>query len=250
MCWRSSRNKMKRSLFITAIAALVLLLPFGYAQAAEVKCELGKVKELPEAKGKTDLELRRELLGNTLQCANEEATHLRDTLKALEVKDQEVSATKDKFIDFLNQAVEYYDTEKGKVAAADIAGNKDLAKQIMDFRNNNYQPVAKEAGNMVVWQKNQVVIQTSRNRLDQLREAARIYKIDSEESIKKLLDEAQRNQEKAEDMNWKARQGLITSTPPEVTVVFIKDSLSALGDAYQNFFDLSNEIKDLVPMAR
>ena len=66
--------------------------------------------------------------------------------------------------------------------------------------------------------------------------------------MKNFWSDAERNVWDAERLNEDARSSLGRFDDPEVSLAIIKNSLQALSLTYQNFFDLSESVKQIVPL--
>jgi hypothetical protein len=249
---------MKKNLFLTGlVAGLIVLLPQGQASAA-VKCDLtAQANALAEARKKNDgtsagikgeLAVRKTVLKDTIDCSSQEVKTLQASVKALDPKDEDILTVRDRFASRLQDAIDHYAELTGKIDDLGLRGSRDMARNLIDWRTGSYLPIADEAGNVVIWTRNQPLFDTAQNRLNQIGQTLRTLKLFESDDVKALYEKSQANLEKALELNAIARSALVEDLPAEVTTPKIKASLEGLSATYKNFFELSEAAKKLLPL--
>jgi hypothetical protein len=249
---------MKKNLFLAGlVAGLIVLLPQGNASAA-AKCDLSaQANALAEARKKNDgtsagvkaeLAVRKTVLKDTIDCSIQEVKTLQASVKALDPKDKEIVTVRDRFAARLQDAIDHYADLGPKIDDLGLKGSKDMARSLIDWRNGSYLPIADEAGNVVIWTRNQPLFDTAQNRLNQIGQNLRTLKLFESDDVKALYEKSQANLEKAVELNKIARAALIEDLPVEETTPKIKASLEGLSATYKSFLGLSDAAKKLLPL--
>lgn len=251
---------MRNKPLLIGLVALFLAFGLPAARAAEhsANCDLservellGEVKKKADgsvAGVKTEAEVRRELLKKVIECAIADSKTLQSTVRDLDSKDEDILKIKARFTSSLDRLLEYYADQEIRAKDVGLQGSKIMAKNLKNWRENTYAPMAEETTVLVLWVKNQSLFATAKNRLDQITQTVKALKLMDEENIKKLLDEAGANYKEAAALNAGAKQGLLDSIPSSESIGRIKGSLEALAKTYKNFFDLSEAVKKLLPI--
>lgn len=195
-----------------------------------------------------ELRLRKDILRKIVDCSVTEVQKLEDTTRNLPEPNNNVAFLKSKFLDRLGEAVDYYNLQKSKVDDVGLQGSKDLAKNLRTWRANTYAPLAADAGNLIVWVKNQDLFATADWRFRQITQTVNSLNLLDQEDIRTYYNEAQQRLNQAKALNDDAGLSLGRTSSPDDTANKIKASLSALSDTYQTFFDLSTAVKKLLPI--
>ncbi|KKW45315.1 MAG: hypothetical protein A3A43_03155 [Candidatus Liptonbacteria bacterium RIFCSPLOWO2_01_FULL_56_20] len=248
-----------RSLSIGLCAGLITLLGAYSARAAESECRFGEQLDALAAVQKTaaenslealraELVLRKNILSSITDCGIRDAKNLLRGLNLVAVSEQSAAPLRDQFAARLNQAIEYYELQKSRLDDLGLQATKDTAKNMREWRRSIYTPLADRAGNFIIWTKNQALIRAAKNRLSQVNQTIQTLKLADYEEVKNFWSDAERNVWDAERLNEDARSSLGRFDDPEVSLAIIKNSLQALSLTYQNFFDLSESVKQIVPL--
>lgn len=247
-----------KSIIFIGLLATFLASGLPTAKAASADCELReRVGVLSETKKKadgsaigvkTEVQIRRELLKKVIECAIADSKTLQATVRDLDSKDADIVKIKERFVATLDRLLEYYADQDNRAKDVGLQGSKIMAKNLKDWRENTYAPMAEETAALVLWVKNQSLFSTAENRLAQITQTIKALKLMDEEDIKKLLEEAAANYHEAEGLNANAKQGLLESIPSSESIGRIKGSLESLSATYKSFFDLSEAVKKLLPI--
>ena len=194
-----------------------------------------------------ELAARRALLTKTIACAKADARTLQDNLNGLSINDDE-KTLRSQLSGKLDDAMNYYDLELGKVSGAGLAGTRAIAQEVLDWRNANYDPLAAQVANFILWSENQNLFQTAENRLNRIRNiVAFVEQAAPQNDLQADFASAEALVQSASDENERAKTALLQSLPPDQSLALIQQSLQALSDAYQKFFDASTIIQTLLP---
>lgn len=250
--------KYKKLTFLILVIAAVPMAYADFSYAAEGKCDfLNKTENFSLTKKKSDgsseavkseLQSRKELMLLVLDCAQDEVRALEKSVKELEVKDQEVKATKERMAEELGKAIGFYDSQKKAVQDLGIRGSKDMAKTVLEWRTYSYNPLAGSIANLIVWQKNQPLFDAANRRFDQISQMIKSLKLIDEEEISSIYKEGEDKLKQANSANLSAKEGIVRGGSKEEVSESIKTSLETLADTYKAFFELSEAVKSFIPI--
>jgi hypothetical protein len=249
-----------KRIIITGIVFLVLA-GAGTALAASnpPACSLNKadIKKLDAIQGATaidytgriraELAIRKGLLSTTLDCTIKEAKILESNINGISINDPDVQRLQQRVITQAANAVSYYESQKPGVNDLGLQGSRDFAANLKSWREGNYQPLVKQGQNLVVWSHDQTLMQTAQNRMNQVNHAMGLLSIIDNEDMQTPWKDAQGNFKNALDLNQRATMSLKLIDDPDISLNLMKSSLEALSKTYQNFFDLSEALKKVVP---
>ncbi len=186
-----------------------------------------------------ELATRKALLTRTIVCAKADAQSLENDLGRLQIN-EDAAMLRTRLMGKLNDAINYYDIELAKVNDAGIAGTRGVAKEVLDWRASNYEPLAAQAANFTVWVQNQNLFNTAGNRLRAVENIVSLLEqTEPRGDIRNALASAQTLVRTASDKNQAAKNALLQMLPPDQSLTLITQSLQSLSDAYQKFFDIS-----------
>ncbi|MEK7180808.1 MAG: hypothetical protein AAB738_00540 [Patescibacteria group bacterium] len=188
---------------------------------------------------KAELALRQKILGKVLDCAVQEAEVLKTRLEETNVKDAEVTAAKLKLNIEIDQVILLYKNRAKTVKDLGIYGSKSLAGQLSEWRLFNYNDLVSRVANIISWNNSQGAIDLVEKRLDNIKKAFIDLKV-VDPSLEKIMQTAEDNLKKAEDMNELARRAIVNSYQVDQQLVMIRDSLEAIAGVYKNFFEVSD----------
>lgn len=254
-------NKYSRC--IVAIIAVATL--FGSATsvfAAEEKevqkCEFTSSKDsLSDSRKKSDgsinaikdeLTIRKEMLRQIIVCAKEDVTILQKNVKDLSSDDKEIILAQKRIVEELQKAISFYDSQEKFIDSIGLKGSKDIAKNIKDWRIYSYNPLAGNAGNLIMWNKNQPLFNAAEKRLEQISQMVKSLKLIEEEEIAKSFESGSQQLSEALKLNTAARNSLVNGAQNEEVSTNIKKSLEILADTYKTFFELSESVKKILPI--
>ena len=248
-------------------AMLLLFLPiFSYAAPATAEnasasvCQFdAKIKELASAIANhpldemeellAELKLRKSILKDTIDCALIEVDELYSQLNIQGIKERKAADMQARFLSVLDEATQYYERQRSRIADLGLRGTKDLAKEIADWRSNMFSPQRDRIVNFVLWTHNQPLFAAATARRDSLGSTMRLFKILNDKDVQTLFNEATNGLAQAQNLNTQAESNLFNfSSGPQETLALIQNSLRALADTYQKFLELSDTINKLLPL--
>ncbi len=191
---------------------------------------------------KKELAVRKELLGETMDCAIEEVTSVKTDLSGVTVSDPAIQHLESQLMSQLDNAENYLTLQKSKINDLGLQGSKDFAKVIGEWRDGNYKPAAQNANNLIIWANNQALFQSAQTRINQVSATMALLKIVDNDEIQNLWNEAQVNFGSALKENETAETDLGTFAPPDESSNHIKSSLDFLSSTYKNLLDISGMI--------
>ncbi len=191
---------------------------------------------------KLELAIRKQLLGQTMDCAIMEVENIKADLSDVTVNDPLMQNLKNRLMGQLDNAGNYFALQKSKINDLGLRGSKDFAKDINEWRDGNYKPTAKNVNSLLVWTNNRGLFQSAETRINQISKTMTLLKIVSNDEIQNLWNEAQTNFGNALKENAAAKTSLGEFAPSEESSGHIKSSLDYLSLAYKNFLNLADTL--------
>jgi hypothetical protein len=193
-----------------------------------------------------ELNARKVLLVRTITCAKADAQSLQNDLNGLATSG-DTKTIQSQLSDKLNGAANYYDIELTKVDGAGISGTQSIAREVLDWRAANYEPLANQVANLTLWLQNQALFNTAKDRLNQMKSLVSfIGQVAPNADLQSSIGNAEATFQAASDENQAAKDALLRSLPPDATLALLKGSLQSLSDMYQKFFDISSVMQKLL----
>jgi DNA repair ATPase RecN len=222
-------------------------------QAAEASCNFeGQFKELASTQESNnfdylaslmaELRIRKNLLRGVLDCSIAEAESLRASLAALKPNAPDMEFLRNRFYERIGETKDYYQVQQSRINDLGIQGTKDVAKNIKEWRLNQYASLVDGSTQLIIWTKNQELFQAAQKRFHDIEQTVRFFNLVDNTEMKELLTKAAESLYKAQSANEAAKEALKRFDASENSLGLIKDSLEALSETYQIFFDLSKAI--------
>jgi hypothetical protein len=193
-----------------------------------------------------ELVARRNLLKKTIDCAEADAMQDQENLDNTPV-DQSFQELENQLSDRLSDAISYYDLQSQKVDDVGISGTESIARDVLDWRENNYAPLSENILNFITWSDNQVLFTKAVGRLAQVDNLVNSPLFSENSDLQNDYEQAAVSLKAAQDQNNQAKIALSQSLPPDQSLLLIKQSLGSLSAAYQHFFDISGLVQSLLP---
>ena len=195
---------------------------------------------------KAELAVRKQLLTETITCAQNETATLKKSLMAI-TPSQNFVTLQSQLAGQLDEATAYYALESQKVNGAGLAATEAIARDVLSWREGSYATLAENVSNFVLWSQNQAVFAVAQNRLGQVGSLVGSLPFSQNAELQSDFQEASVSLRSAQDENVQASQAFAKSLPPDQTLALIQQSLNDLAAAYQHFFDISNLAQKLLP---
>lgn len=193
-----------------------------------------------------ELAARKQLLTAIILCAEADAEGQKADLINATV-DPNFQNLKNQWLNKLDDAITYYDLQLSKVDGAGISGTESIAKEVLNWRENNYASLAENVSDFIIWSGNQVLFATADSRLAQIKNLVSSPLFSENLDVQDDYGEAAVSLTAAENENVSAKSAFAQSLPPDQPLFFIKQSLDSLSSTYQHFFDVSNLVQSLLP---
>jgi len=184
-----------------------------------------------------ELQTRKKLLGEALDCAVFEANQEKDILNTITTVSADASEIKMNLLSQIDDVLRYYATQMTLVDGLGLSGSRDFAKNLADWRNGNYKPLAQRTNYFIIWSSNQPLISTAQSRLNQIKQILDSFGLNLSNDLSSIFDKAQMSLNAAAADNQNALVAIKGSSNDALQ--FIKLSLEELSDAYQRFFEIS-----------
>lgn len=245
--------------FAFALATSVVPASALAPKDAVVDCDLnGLLKELAGIKQDgsasttaAELDLRKQLLTRSMDCNAREATALADTVASLEGNSRVSQGLKKRYEIELDKAAAHA-TEQGKAAAGlqSVVASKDFAVALKAWRTDAYNPLAWEASQLIILDRNVALANSGEARLEQLQ--AITADLEDAEGISVVRDDLNQAATLVNDADKKLNDALILlrdkpKESQEAITVAQKVGLDELSQAYRFLLDGNNKLAPLVP---
>ena len=196
----------------------------------------------------SELTLRKGILIKVVDCAFKDADTFEDALSEMSAQnaDLELQEVYEGFSRQLENVFSHYKDEKLKIEKLDIDESKVFAKNLFEWRNIHYLPLAEKIANFMMWEKNQGLIKIAERRLSQIEQTLLALELTENEDIKILFQRGKTNLQYAQVSSGRARQIFLLVNPPDDSLYLIRASLESLSETYRAFFNLSQAVKNAV----
>lgn len=194
-----------------------------------------------------ELALRKQLVGQTITCAEREAQTFQANLASTTVE-SDAQPLQAQLLSDLNGAMGFYNLQLTKLNSAGIAGTEAIAQEVFAWRASTFLPLSENVNNFILWAQNQNLFDTAQARMtDTTRAVSFLESASPNPALQSAFDSAQSSFNDAESENAAAKAALAQGVSPNQTLALIKQSLSSLSDTYQGFFNVSTEISTILP---
>ncbi len=193
-----------------------------------------------------ELSVRKRILSQAINCSINETLSLQSSIKLIETNSPELREIKNRIISRLDEIIGYYQTQSNAVSDLGIGGSKIFSANLKSWRDSNYVPMSELGKNFLVFVKNQDVLQTAQNRLNQISLTLKTLGLTDNQKISDILNQAGKNIRMANEDNGRAEDIFKRLTWPNNVSDMMISSLQRLKDAYQNFFDIGKEAQNII----
>ncbi len=195
-----------------------------------------------------ELALRKQLVGETIVCAQGEVQQLQASLAAATTTDPVGMIVQSHLAGDLAGADRYYNLELAKLDTSGIAGTEAVAQEVLAWRAGTFVPLSENVNNFILWAGSQDLFTTARARMDQTQRAVSFLESASPNvDLQNAFNGALAAFNDAASANTAARTALAQDASPDRSLALIKQSLNSLAATYQDFFTISTLIKGILP---
>lgn len=247
-----------------AIGAIVFsaLLAQPHYKASAANCDFsGSLNDLSKAQAASalndskdnimaELEIRKGILKQTLDCSADEASNLESEIKSVDTGYPTLPDIQTNLVSKLNDVLNYYQAQKNSVGDLGVEGSKIFSSNLKIWRASNYAPLADLGKNFVIFAQNQYILQTAQNRLSQINIALKTLNLSDNQAIGGDMDQAKKNLSMANSDNDEMKNEFRAMAWPNNIGDLLDSSLNHMKDAYQNFFDVSTEVQKLISASK
>lgn len=196
-----------------------------------------------------ELTARRALLIRVIDCAETNVQALQTSLSNITPANTNAASLQSQLSGKLSDALNYYNLELSKVGTAGVAGTKQIANEVLSWRTGNYDPLAAEIADFVLWSQNQAIFTTAQNRLTQIGNIVSfVEQAAPNTQLQQDYTQAQALITNAQRSNLDALNALTQFAPADQVLSSITASLQSLSDAYKQFGNISTIIQSLLPL--
>jgi hypothetical protein len=194
-----------------------------------------------------ELVVRKQLLSQTITCAQTEVSSLQSVLLAATTT-YGTQNIQSQLLSDLDGASDFYTIEKSKLNNVGIAGSKEIASEILAWRAGTYTPLEGKINNYLLWTQDQSFFNTAQARMDETQNAVNFLESTSaSQDLQNAFNTTYASFQSAKAQNAAAESALAQSLAPDQSLTLIKQSLDSLSSTYQGFFAVSDAIKALLP---
>lgn len=248
----------KNKIIIGALIAVALTTSSFRSVNAADNCDFkNNLKELTDAQTTLqlndnqenilkELSIRKKIISQAINCSINETLGLQSDIKLAETNSFELSGIKNKIISRLDEIISYYQSQNDAVSNLGIRGSKTFSANLKSWRNSNYIPILELGKNFIIFAKNQNVLQTTQNRLNQISITLKTLGLADNQKISNILNQTEKNIKTANEDNAHAEDIFRRLEWPNNVSDIIVSSLQHLKDAYQNFFDIGTEAQNII----
>ncbi|MDP3948809.1 MAG: hypothetical protein Q8Q17_02570 [bacterium] len=254
---------MQKKNFIVGVLAIMALTTsfFGRAEATDGCDFRDNLKELSSAQAALrsndsqenilkELSVRKKIISQAIDCSIRETLGLQSSVKLAEANSPALREIKNRIISRLDEIIGYYQTKNGVVGDLGIGGSKIFSANLKSWRDSNYVPVSELGNNFIVFVKNQDVLQTTQNRLNQMTLTLKTLGLADNQKINDGLNKAGKNIRMANEENLLAEDIFKRLIWPNNVSDLMVSSLQHLKDSYQNFFDIGEEAQSIISSSK
>ncbi len=250
--------KIKNILACAMVIAALAISPLHRTEAA-TNCDFeNNLKNLAEAKNaanesgdiKAELEARKNLINQAIDCSSSEALGLQSDVKLVDTSYSGLGEIQNRIISKFDDILSYYQAQKNSVNDLGLEGSKNFSANLKSWRDSNYVPLAEISRNFIIFAKNQYILQTAQNRFNQVSITLKTLQLTNDQKISDGLNHAYKNLAAANDENEQVKNALRTMAWPNNIAELMDSSLGHMKDAYQDFFDVSKEAQRIISSSR
>jgi len=215
------------------------------AQIAQIAAIQNDPTLTPAQELAQELALRKELVSQTITCAEGQVSELQTALENASTTDAMGQSVQLQLLGNLNDASNFYNLQLQKLSDSGIAGTESVAANVLSWRKDTLAPLSETVNNFILWSSNQSLFATAETRLDQTQRAVSFLESANQDAdLQTAFDQANASLGDAESENIAARNALAQRLGPDQSLALIKQSLDSLSDTYQDFFNVSTLIKN------
>ncbi len=203
--------------FIGGLLAAFVFLPASSTQAANSSdpCDLNaKLDVLSQAKSELEFTARQDLLSATINCSLEESDDIKNKISKLnslsDAADRRAAAAYD---NLLESFIGYYADQKTEFVSASTSPDqiKDLAQQILSWRESHYNQPIRQIADFTLALKQQDGVSVAASRLKKIRSSLTSLLSIRNQEINRLLSDADKNISRSRELNEQALSALRSS---------------------------------------
>lgn len=242
----------------SALMAVAFIFSAGVARAddacALTSADFAKIAAVqndpaftPSEEVTQELVVRKQLLSQTITCAQIQVSSLGATLAAATTTYGTANVQSQLLSDLVG-ASDFYTIEASKLNGVGLAGSKEVASEILAWRAGTYVPLEGKINNYLLWTQDQPLFNTAQVRMDQTQNAVDFLEgTSASPDLQNAFNAAYASFQSAKAQNAAAESALAQSLAPDQSITLIKQSLDSLSSTYEGFFAVSDAIKALLP---
>lgn len=192
-----------------------------------------------------ELNLRKEILSNILNCLILDAQNYKNILLNLNITKPVVADLRKTLINDLDKTIDYYNFRKSQIQNLSLDGLKYTARSLKEDRDSRFMSLNQKINSFILWNKNEELFNLAQNRINEINKTIKILKLDENEEIQLLFNNTGDKLKIALDKHnntWNA----IDNFNYEKSNILIQESLNNLLEVYNLLYNLSKKITVLM----
>jgi len=194
-----------------------------------------------------ELKIRKAALKDVVSCAGTEAQAPKAKLGEFTPADQNIKLVQGRFDSELANAIDHYKNQSDKINDLGLNGARDFALELRTWRMNNALPLITRTLNLIMFLKNQALLDTAQARVNQVSQTVKTLKLVDAKDVTDIFADAESNLAKAKSSTNAAQSTLLASGDPNDALSSTKESLASLAGLYKNLFDISDAVNKILP---
>ncbi|MEK7608842.1 MAG: hypothetical protein AAB495_04660 [Patescibacteria group bacterium] len=123
---------------------------------------------------------------------------------------------------------------------------KEIARDIADWRKNEYLALVENAGVFVVWGNGEILLDKAESRILQVRQTLKSLKLHDAIEVQRAFEQAKTHSLRAEENHLKAKQGIERFGKSDDVLKYVNASLDDLRNLYASLLRLSEVVAQAV----
>ncbi|HTY40086.1 MAG TPA: hypothetical protein VMC43_03300 [Candidatus Paceibacterota bacterium] len=196
---------------------------------------------------KAQLTIRKDILRQVIACNHDDIVALRAKIGTLQTPTDAAQRLRDQLLAALDETDNYFASQSEKIDTLGLRGTQEMAADLLTWRARITDQTTGQVNDFSTWLTNQDIFTTAHARLTYISQTMERLKLDDNDDLSGLLEDAKRNLATADNDNARAFEAMAAFEPTETVTPLIKDSLETLSKTYQIFFEISDAVKKIIP---
>ena len=196
-----------------------------------------------------ELKVRQDLLEAILKCGLSEVGDLKSQLEKETTSDAKAQAIQSQYLDQLQRDADFYNSEAARISGLGILGTKQLAAEVLDWKQNIYNPQGEKIMDFILWLRGEKFLGVAQTRINDFNHYLKAWNLLDNPQIQEDFSDAQSKLSDAQTSLSQAQDYFYNgqSYSLDDLTKTIKDSFDSISGVYQDFFKIQSDIKKILP---